>query len=117
MALWPSESKPNQVQSLAIGGCGSGGVTDRHAAAWPGVSQHCGIMGDWSAANSTRKGLLLVPASWGELRKKQLSHSWEANVEDFLHFDASGGWGRPDWVDVGCGSAAGCVWVVGGGVT
>lgn len=42
-------------------------MTDRHVTAWPQASQHCRIMGDGSATNSTKKGLLLVLASWENL--------------------------------------------------
>lgn len=63
MPLWPCESKLNHLQSLANGGCGTGGVTDRHVIARPQASQYCGIMGDGSTTNSTRKGSLLVLAS------------------------------------------------------
>lgn len=42
-------------------------MTDRHVTAWPQASQCCGIMGDGSATNSTRKRSLPVLASWENL--------------------------------------------------
>lgn len=81
MPSWPCESKLNHLQSLANGGCGSGGVTDRHVTAWPQVSQHCGIVGGWECHKFYQEGITPSLGLLGELRREQLSHSWEANVE------------------------------------
>jgi hypothetical protein len=83
-------------------------VTDRHVTAWPQASQSCGDHGGWERHKFYQEGIAPSLGLLGELRKEQLSHSWEVNVE---------GWGRPGRVAVGCGSTVGCVWVVGGSVT
>lgn len=92
MPLSPYESRLNHVQSLANGGCGSGGVTDRpchHLATCQSALQD---HGGWERHRFHQEGIAPHLGLLGELRREQLSHCWEANVEGGA--DQAGGlWG------------------------